>query len=93
VTFPNEAGMYTVNYVRKEEKRDIVLGQISIPVLLTKDAQNTFDTENYSPKFLSTYQSHFTPFGNKSFEKTWQSQVESTESIDLNKVPFVRGSQ
>ena len=93
VTFPNEAGIYTINYIRREDKRDIILGQISISVILAKDAQNTFDTENYSPKFLSTYQTHFTQFGTKSFEKTWQSQVESTESIDSSKVQFMRGSQ
>jgi len=92
VTFPNEPGIYEVIYVRREEKRDVVLGQISIPVLITKEP-NTFDTENYSPKFMSTYQNHFTPFSTKSFEKTWQSQVEPTDSIDLSKMNYFRSSQ
>lgn len=93
VSFPNEPGHYTVNYIRKDDNREAILGYISIPILMTREPQqNTFDTENYSPKFLNSMQNPFTVFSTKSFEKTWQSQVEPTDSIDLSKCQYFRGS-
>jgi len=82
VTIPNEHGLYTVNYVRNEAKRgEVIIGQISIPVIGTKENESTYDTETYSPKFLSTYQNHFTP---KNTKPTWQFQVKHNEVRDLH---------
>jgi hypothetical protein len=79
VTIPNEHGLYTVNYVRNEKKGEVIIGQISIPVVGTKENESTYDTETYSPKVLSTYQNHFTPYFPKDTKPTWQFQVKHKE--------------
>ena len=60
VTFPNEPGIYLVTYY----SGDTILGETSIHVPNNNELQfqSTFDTENYSPKFLSTLRNNFSAF-------------------------------
>lgn len=92
VTFPNEQGLYTVNYIRTEKNREIILGQITIPLAGTKDHQSTFDTETYSPKFLTSFKTQFTLY-NPSLPSTWQKQVsQNLNSKNLNRNPNTKTS-
>ena len=82
VTFPKDFGMYFVNYVRKEGNREIILAETSIFVPNIKDPVNTFDTENYSPKFLNNIRNNFSVF----VLKDSILNNEPTNSIDLTRL-------
>ena len=56
VTFPNESGTFLVSYIRLGTHSFTVLGDISInvPHNIRDSVGNTYDTENYSPRFRNS---------------------------------------
>ena len=77
VTFPNEPGIYLVSYFSEGN----VLGEISICVPSCNESQfqSTFDTENYSPKFLSSLKNNFSVFTVKESVSVWETNPEFTD--------------
>jgi hypothetical protein len=57
VTFPNDSGTYVVSYIRTTSHHITILGELVIVVparIRRKSTGHTFDTENYSPRFIQS---------------------------------------
>lgn len=89
VTFPTQSGSYVISYIRTEKNETITLAQISVPIVISKDPQNTIETESYSPKYFSMAPNNL--FSNtKNYDKTWiSSNAEPTGSLDLSKLLYL----
>ena len=81
VTFPNEPGTYLVSYF----SRGNILGETSIhvPAVNESQFQSTFDTENYSPKFLSTLKNNFAVFTIREHNLISDPCITQRESTDF----------
>lgn len=87
ITFPNESGTYLVTYF----SGDTILGETSVHVPTNNDSQfqSTFDTENYSPKFLSTLKNNFSVFTIRESTSLLEPNIEQTGIEAKNHLEFL----